>query len=76
VSIDADRPDPRFDLTIDPTSISSPSDVVLTLVDHSTTSGLWYAVPVTLTDGQLTWTEEVDLLVGGAQVYLPLILRD
>jgi hypothetical protein len=33
-------------------------------------------VPVTLTDGQLTWTEEVDLLVGGAQVYLPLILRD
>jgi hypothetical protein len=76
VTIDAARPDPRFELTLDPTSLSSPTDVVLTLADRGGTSGLWYAVPITLTNGQFTWSEKVDLLVGGAPVYLPLILRN
>ena len=76
LTIDAGRPDSRFDLALDPTSISPPSDAVLTLTDRGTTPGIWYSVPITLTDGNFTWTEEVDLLVGGVQIYLPLTLRD
>ena len=37
--------------------------------------GLWYTIPITGTGGGVTQTTRVGLLVGGARVYLPLVLR-
>ncbi|MDY7075399.1 MAG: right-handed parallel beta-helix repeat-containing protein [Chloroflexota bacterium] len=37
--------------------------------------GLWYTVPITGTGGGFTHTTNVGLLVGGARLYLPLVLR-
>jgi len=38
--------------------------------------GVWYTVPITGTGGGLTSTTDVNLLVGGARVYLPLIVKE
>lgn len=76
VTIAAGVPDLRFDLILDPSSISSSADVILTVDDRGSASGLWYSLPITLTGDGFTWTERVDLLVGGSQIYLPLLVRD
>ena len=76
VTADSASPDPRFDLTLEPPSLMADADVILTLEDRGTASGIMYTVPITLTGGEFVWTGEVDLLVGGSQVFLPLVTRE
>jgi hypothetical protein len=75
VTIDAAAPDPRFDLVLNPTSIMSSSDVTLSLTDQGGASGVTYSIPITVTGDGVTWTTSVQLLIGGSQVYLPLVVR-
>jgi len=62
-----------------PTQIISPGGTAtLTLTDtHSSsfTTGLWYTVPITVTGGGITRTTEVNLLLNGQEVYLPLVMK-
>ena len=61
-----------------PTQIIVPGHATLTVTDtHSGTvllPGVWYDVPITGTN-DLTQTVYARLLVGGARIYLPLVLR-
>jgi hypothetical protein len=38
--------------------------------------GLWYTIPITGTGGGVTRTVSVSLLIGGAHVYLPVVLNE
>jgi len=79
VSLVAASPSPSLTLGLAPTVVASPGQATLTLADThpgpTLLPGLWYTVPVTGTGGGITQTTGVGLLVGGARVYLPLVLR-
>lgn len=78
---------PELDVSLAPTSVTPPGQAILTLRDTQPSAGpgqtgaiallpgLWHAVPVTGTGGGFTEVVWVDLLVGGARVYLPLIVK-
>ncbi len=78
VSLVASSPSPSLTLQLVPTSVIPPGQATLTITDSHTgpalLPGLWYTVPITATDG-VTQTTSVSLLVGGARLYLPLILK-
>lgn len=76
VTLSANNPDPRFQLSLDPTVVTVDSEIPLVLTDEGEASNLWYRIPITATGGGFTQTLEVRLLVGGSQVYLPLITRN
>jgi hypothetical protein len=76
VTLAATNPDPRFNLTLDPTVVTTDAEIPLVLNDGGSASNLWYQIPITATGGGFTQTLEVRLLVGGSQVYLPLIMRN
>ena len=62
-----------------PTQIISPGGTAtLTLTDthnSSYTAGLWYTVAITASGGGVTQTTQVNLLLNGQQVYLPLMTK-
>ena len=66
-------------LSLHPTAITPPGQATLIFTDtHTGTTllpGLWYTVPITATGGGATQATHVGLLVGGARVWLPVILR-
>jgi len=74
----AASPSPNLTLQLVPTSVIPPGQATLTVTDSHTgpalLPGLWYVVPITATDG-VTQTTSVSLLVGGARLYLPVILK-
>ncbi|MFP4345221.1 MAG: hypothetical protein ACLFU8_11055 [Anaerolineales bacterium] len=76
VTLAATNPDPRFQLSLDPTVVTVDSESPLVLTDGGGASNLWYQIPITATGGGFTQTLEVRLLIGGSQVYLPLIMRN
>ena len=81
VTLLAASPSPSLTLSLAPTAITPAEQATLTVTDtHPSTSsgqtpGLWYTIPITGTGGDVTQTTSVGLLVGGARVYLPLVLR-
>ena len=67
-----------LDMTLSPTQILPGQTGTLTLTDTRSGSlnpGQWHTIPITGTNGDLTLTTEVTLLVGGSRVYLPTITR-
>jgi hypothetical protein len=78
ISLVASSPSSSLALQLAPTSVISSGQATLTITDSHTDPallpGLWYTVPITATDG-VTQTTSVSLLVGGARLYLPLILK-
>jgi parallel beta-helix repeat protein len=80
VTLIAASPSPSLTLSLTTTTVAQSSQATLTITDtHTGTTllpGLWYTIPITATGGGLTQTTSVGLLVGGARVYLPAILRD
>jgi hypothetical protein len=63
---------------LDAEQATPPAQVTLTVTDTHPAPlpfGLWYTLSITATSGELTQSLDVDLLVGGTQVYLPLTLR-
>jgi hypothetical protein len=78
VSLLAPSPAPSLILDLAPDAITPPGQATLTVTDtHTGTlpSGLWYTLPITASAGGLTQTASVGLLVGGVQIYLPLIIK-
>ncbi len=68
-------------LSLTPTAITLlPGQATLAVTDTHTGTmllpGLRYNIPITATGGGITQTVNVGLLVGGARVYLPLVLRN
>lgn len=77
VTLSAPSPSPDLLVSLAPSVITPPQTAVLTLTDtHSNvTSGIWYTVPVTGTNGSETQSAQAQLLVGGTTVFLPIIER-
>jgi len=79
VALVAASPSPSLTLSLAPTAVDPPGQAMLTLTDThpgpTLLPGLWYTVPITATGGGSTQTTSVGLLVGGARIYLPLILK-
>jgi len=79
VALVAASPSPSLTLSLAPTAVDPPEQATLTLTDThpgpTLLPGLWYTVPITASGGDCTQTTSVGLLVGGARIYLPLILK-
>jgi parallel beta-helix repeat protein len=78
VSLLAASPSPSLTLGLAPSAVTPPGLATLTVTDthpESLPSGLWYTLPVTASAGGLTQTTSVGLLVGGTQVYLPVVIK-
>ena len=78
VTLVAASPSLNMTLSLSPAAIDPPDQATLTVTDtHSGTllPGLWYTIPITATGGGFTRTISAGLLVGGARVYLPLVLK-
>ena len=78
VTLTAASPSPSLTLSLTPTTVAQSSQATLTVTDTHTDTllpGLWYTIPITSTGGGFTHTTSVGLLVGGARLYLPLVLR-
>jgi hypothetical protein len=78
VYLDASTPSPDLDVTVTPPSLTPPGWATLTITDShpgpTLLPGQWYVIPITATNS-VTRTSSVDLLVGGARAYLPLVLK-
>lgn len=75
VTVEAISPDPCLDLKVDPATVTSDGEVTLTVVHATGEGGGHYRLPITVTGGGFTQTTSVGLLVGGSQIYLPLVVR-
>jgi hypothetical protein len=78
VTLITGSPSPSLTVQLASTNLTPPGQTTLTITDtHSSPllPGLFYTVPVTGSDGSLTQTVSVRLLVGGARVHLPIILK-
>jgi hypothetical protein len=75
VTVEAVSLDPRFELTLDRTVVSSDGEVTLAVADTKGEAGGIHSVPITVTGGGFTQTTSVELLVGGSKIYLPLVVR-
>jgi len=79
VTLAATSPSPYLDLSLDPTEVVPPGQATLTVTDahaEPLPHGLWYTLSVTASGGGLERTASVRLLVGGMEVYLPIVLRE
>jgi hypothetical protein len=71
-------PSPNLTLDLQPTTMAPPAQAALLVSDAHEgpiLPGLWYSLSITGTGGGITQTATVGLLVGGSQLYLPLILK-
>jgi hypothetical protein len=88
VGLIAASPSPSLTLSLVPNTVSPPGEATLTVTDslqfpgNSEFPGNWrnwaslrYTLPITATGGGITQSTSVSLLVGGAYVYLPVVLR-
>jgi len=79
VMLFAANPSPSLTLRLTPTTLSPSAHATVTVTDgHSGTSllpGLWYTIPITAISGGITQSMSVGLLVGGARVWLPVVLK-
>jgi len=79
VTLTAANPSPDLTLQLAPATLSPSARATLTVTDgHSGTSllpGLWYTIPITATGGGVAQSTSVGLLVGGARLWLPIMLR-
>ena len=78
VALTTASPSPSLTLSLTPTGVTPPGQATLAVTDTHVGAllpGLWYTIPITATGGTVTQTTSVGLLVGGAHVYLPLVLR-
>jgi hypothetical protein len=79
VSLIAASPSPSLTLGLAPTTVIPSGQAALAVTDTHTgmlLPGSWYTVPITGTGGGVTRTVSVSLLIGGAHVYLPVVLNE
>jgi hypothetical protein len=78
VALTTASPSPALALGLSPTAVNPPGQSRLTITDTHAgplLPGVWYTIPITATGSGVTQTASVRLLVGGARVYLPVVLR-
>jgi predicted outer membrane repeat protein len=79
LSLSASSPSPYLTVSLSPATVAPSEVATLTVTDThpgpTLMPGLWYAIPITGTGNGQTLTATARLLVGGAQVYLPLVNR-
>jgi hypothetical protein len=69
-------PSPDLIINLAPLSIAPPGAATLIVTSSASISTpTWYTVPVTGTSTGITQTIEINLLVGGERVYLPIIRK-
>jgi parallel beta-helix repeat protein len=79
VSLLASSAAPSLSVGLAPHAVTPPGQATLAVTDtHSGAlpSGLWYTLPITASGSGLTQTASVGLLVGGVQIYLPLVIKE
>ena len=79
VSLVATSPSPSLSLSLAPSIVTPPGGATLTVTDTHPgplPSGLWYTLPITASGGGVTQITSVQLLVGGVQIYLPLVIKE
>jgi hypothetical protein len=80
VTLTVTSPSPGLIVAVDPMQIGTSRVATITVTDthpgQSLLPGLWHAMPITATGGGFTRTTGVGLLVGGARLYLPAVMRD
>jgi hypothetical protein len=71
-------PSPCLNVSLHPTALTPPQQATLTITDTGSAPlpGRWYTVPITATGSGSMRTANVNLLVGGSRVYLPIVLRN
>jgi hypothetical protein len=78
-SVALNATNPELDIDLSPSSVITPPGLItMTVTDQNIpplTSGLWYSIPIVATGGGFTRTATVNLLVGGAEIYLPMIRK-
>lgn len=79
VTLNITNPDPGG-LGLNPVSwtLTPPDQIILTITDltpGSALPGQWYNIPIGATGGGTAHSMSVNLLVGGARAYLPVILK-
>ena len=78
VTLSVAAPAPELIVTLAPTALAAGETATLTVTDTHTGTlelGLGYMITVTGVGGGFTQTTGVRLLVGGARLYLPLVMR-
>lgn len=78
VTLSAASPSALVTVTLDPSVLAAGETATLTATDTHTGTlvpGVGYTIPITGAGGGFTQTANVRLLVGGARVYLPAVLR-
>ncbi len=80
VSLVADNPSTNLALSLSPAQVKPPGQATLVLTDTlsslSSLPGLWYTIPITGASGGIVQSTQVKLLVGGARLYLPVLVDD
>jgi hypothetical protein len=79
VTLTAAPPSAALSVGLNPAAVNPPGQARLTITDTHTGTlalGAWYTIPITATGGGVTQTDSVQLLVGGARIYLPIVLRE
>jgi hypothetical protein len=70
-------PSSSLTFTLDPIVLTSSQIAMLTVTDTGALQpGLWYTLPITGSGGGFTQPIGVQLLIGGARVYLPVLLKN
>jgi hypothetical protein len=79
VTLTTTNPSPDLTVQLASTTLTPPDQTTLTVTDIHPAGqqrpGQFYTIPLIATDGTLTQTISVSLLVGGTQTYLPVILK-
>jgi len=76
VALTTANPSSYLAVDLRPTTVTSRSQAILTITDSHAgplQPGRWYTIPITGIGGGLTLTTGVDLIIGGARKYLPVI---
>ncbi|MCB0154850.1 MAG: DNRLRE domain-containing protein, partial [Anaerolineae bacterium] len=79
VTLNAASPSSELTISFSPNPLSPPGQSTMTITSlHSgpLNPGLFFTIPVTATTVTATRSVEVTLLVGGSQLYLPLITKE
>ncbi|RME77863.1 MAG: hypothetical protein D6784_03125, partial [Chloroflexi bacterium] len=70
---------PDLQVSLSPAVVTPPGTALLTITDThpgpDLLPGILYTLPISATSGDVTRTASISLLVGGARVYVPVIVK-
>jgi hypothetical protein len=80
VTLVAASPSPSLTVYLNPAALTPPGQATLSITDShpgpTLLPGVWYTVPITASGGSITQSTGVRLLVGGARIRLPILLKN